>query len=568
MRLLNSTISKKATISFALVVAMVLLVSISSGLSFKYMEDFKSNILEYQKINSQTKIAKDMQVGILGVWRFFIQAAHSKNKDGMDVAKGQLDETMAAAANLSQNVKGDGDYTARLESIKGDAARMWDAGVKMLAAVIDEGQKESGTVKEYDDIANRLIQDVAEVANEEDTRAGLLGEMLKRIGKARNISLLVAAIVLVTGVVVLFFSLFLKRSVNPLNNLIQDIERISDGDLTVSVASDRQDEVGSVARSVDKMVDSLDTMIGTVLARAQTVNDTIEALRANAEKTTSGSKEQTRQAAQIGAAAEEMSQTVMEIASRASVASETSSEAIKAATSGQEIGRNAMDVVNRVYESTKGLAGTVGRLSARTQEIGEIVAVIDDIADQTNLLALNAAIEAARAGENGRGFAVVADEVRRLAEKTVNSTTEISGKIQAVQEESEKTKRSMDEASSEVFKATEHIRDMGDSLLLIVETVGKVGEQITQIATAVTQQAMTAEDMAKNVEGTRVISLRNRRHGRRSDGKGGRAGLHIRGAPGGDGRIQDTVVRGLNQGPKVIRKIRVRSEPCRMHGYS
>jgi len=312
--------------------------------------------------------------------------------------------------------------------------------------------------------------------------------------------------VIIGILIVLIYTLVKRLAIIPVRNIKDSLHRIASGDLTVTLDTHSTDDIGQTITQMNSMTNSFSKMISSITSSAKNVVSSVAVLKDRSVQTAEGAKNQSLQASQIATAAEEMSQTITDIAKNASVASETSAEAMEIANKGKEVADGAVNTVNGVYTSTVELASMVERLNNRVGEIGDIVTVIKDIADQTNLLALNAAIEAARAGEQGRGFAVVADEVRKLAERTIKATAEISEKISAVQTESDQTTRSMEEASGQVTKATDYIREVGDSLNHIVVAVERVRDQITQIATAVDEQSAASEEVARNIEKTSAIA--------------------------------------------------------------
>jgi methyl-accepting chemotaxis protein len=213
-----------------------------------------------------------------------------------------------------------------------------------------------------------------------------------------------------------------------------------------------------------------------------------------------GSEESSSQTDQVATAVEQMSATVMEVAKNSSQAAESTKKASETAVKGGEIVNLAIDGMNRIAEAVRESSSTIQTLGANSNQIGEIIAVIDDIADQTNLLALNAAIEAARAGEQGRGFAVVADEVRKLAERTTKATKEIATMIKSIQSDTNGAVSSMESGTKEVEEGVEITLKAGEALNEIVNNVQHVSDMISQIATASEEQSAAADQISTSIE--------------------------------------------------------------------
>jgi len=272
-------------------------------------------------------------------------------------------------------------------------------------------------------------------------------------------------------------------------------ERVAEGDLTVRMETGKT----GVYEAMRRMVESLRQVMEKVNQSSSELLSSASQLSSNALSTAEGSNKVVSQAATVATASEEMSTTSTDIANNCHQAAGSSNQASQAAQSGAEIVRETVDGMHRIADKVRNSAGVVEQLGTRSEQIGQIIGTIEDIADQTNLLALNAAIEAARAGEQGRGFAVVADEVRALAERTTKATREIGEMIKSIQGETRQAVKAMEEGVSEVEQGMAGAARSGHALETILNQVNDVTMQINQIATAAEEQTATTREITNNI---------------------------------------------------------------------
>jgi len=279
-----------------------------------------------------------------------------------------------------------------------------------------------------------------------------------------------------------------------------------EGDLTKRVPINGKDEIAELGKWFNVFIEKLQGMIGKVAHVTDKVASASVELSATAEQMSKGSEGLTSRTAQTATAVEEMNATVAEVAQNSGKAAGMAQETVQTAKSGREVVTETIDGMQQISDAVTQSASIIAALGKSSDQIGEIVRVIEDIADQTNLLALNAAIEAARAGEQGRGFAVVADEVRKLAERTTKATKEIGDMIRQIQHDTKGAVTSMEDGTQKVSSGVNLVNKTGETLGKIAEMVTQTSDMIRQIAVAAEEQSVATQHIAGDLENVAKVS--------------------------------------------------------------
>jgi methyl-accepting chemotaxis protein len=285
----------------------------------------------------------------------------------------------------------------------------------------------------------------------------------------------------------------IERSIQ---KLLEEISGVAEGDLS-KVAEVTADLTGAIADSFNFMIEQLRRIISNVQDATQQVSIASNRIHNRAEELVQGSEGQAEQIVRTADEVEKMAGSIRAVAEAAGESARVADQALTSARQGSRAVNDTIGGMNRIRDQVQETAKRIKRLGESSQQIGEIVQLIEDIADRTSILALNAAIQAASAGEAGRGFAVVAQEVERLAERAGGATKKIAGLVKAIQGETREAVTAMEEGTREVVEGSRLANEAGQALARIETVSTKLAALIQSITEATRQQAAGSQEVAR-----------------------------------------------------------------------
>ena len=289
-----------------------------------------------------------------------------------------------------------------------------------------------------------------------------------------------------------------QKNQTDINLLLGEVKKLADGDLAVQ-ATVQQGITAAIADTINYTINALRRLVYSINVTAAEVSNSAMEVQETAKLLAQASSDQAQEIVAATQAVNTMTLSIEHVSSSANKSADVADSSLNIAKDGVQVVQDTIGGMDRIRDQIQETAKMIKRLGESSQEIGDMVSLIDDIADQTNILSLNASIQAAMAGEAGRGFAVVADEVQRLAERSGNATKEISSLVANIQLDTNKAVVSMEQTTVEVIKGAKLAENAGVALARVEKVSNDLANLIEGISNAATQQAATSAKISKTM---------------------------------------------------------------------
>lgn len=468
---------------------------------------------------------KDAQVDLISINR---ARNNMMQENELDAKKQHSDNIRRYISEFESNMASFNEtlVTEESKAFSAEVETLWQQLKPQEEEIIDlvfqgrseEAVKAAGKLRTLSDQIEDKINQLAE--NKDKLGVKAYTDSNLAFIRTRNITTIIILIGLLTGIgAALIMSRLL---VTPILKIVTAAKRIAAGDLSVdAIQVKNKDEIKDLADSFNEMTNGLRTVIHKVSTAAEQVASSSEELSASAEETAAASEEVAKTINQLAEGASEQAKSskdisdvteqivfnIKRVAEHVNLVSDSGSRVSKEARAGVEEAQNAVEKIQSIRQVTEDSAEKVRILGSKSVEIGDIIAVIKEIANQTNLLSLNAAIEAARAGEQGRGFAVVAEEIRKLAEQSANSVVKIGDLIGSIQDETAKVVAIMNDSTQAVTDGVTAVDKAGSSFEQIFGEIMAITEKINAVGTATQEIKSGSEELNDSIKNIASIAM-------------------------------------------------------------
>lgn len=512
--LANLNISQKLYAGFGIVLLIILLLVLSTWRGFGQVErSVRLNIHTYDVIIESGDLLASL-INIETGARGFAITGRDQFLEPLQAGEKDFREHMAHVRQLTRDNPAQQRRFAELqalhdqwlsEDINGyiELRRQVSASTRDFDALVE--RVSAGGAKVKMDAMRRILSEI-----QAEERA-LLEQRTESMNAAKSLSLVILLLGgLIATALAVSVAFLLSRSIAArLQQVVEVARDIAQGRLDSRIERAGRDEIGVLLDAFATMQQRLREMIGQIRAGAVQLVEAAQNISSASTQLSVSTQEQSQAASSMAATVEELTVSINHVADNANEAHGLSSDSGRQSAEGGAVIQETLASMQRIADTVQGAAAQIAELGQHSDQISSIVNVIKEIADQTNLLALNAAIEAARAGEQGRGFAVVADEVRLLAQRTANSTQEITEMIKKIQLGTRNAVSNMEVGVQQVSGGVEQASQAGDAIVAIRQASGRVVDVVDQISLALREQTVASQDVARNVERIAQMSMQN-----------------------------------------------------------
>jgi methyl-accepting chemotaxis protein len=508
------TLVRKLVFAFAAVVALVALSTIITFNQLNKMEQaVELNIHTFEVIRTGNRLSEAF-VNVETGQRGFIITSDEVSLQPYHEGKTEVEKDLQELKQLTSDNSAQQQTISTIQSLYNDwlskaidpsISQMKAAGENLDARKAVRDFERQGTGKIYMDKIR------AEVETLLSRERSLLKIRTQDAADAKNF---VIATLLFGGLIILVFctaiAFYLKNTLEARLQVAKNlVSAVADGKLTNAIDSSGGDEVAELLHALSKMQTQLHQLMSQIKAAAADLSGASSTVASTAEQLSASAEEQSKASSSIAAAVEELSVSIDSVSANASEAQSIAGKSGQQAQQSSKVINDTVASMERIAQVVRSASVRIEDLGKQSEQISSIVNVIKGIADQTNLLALNAAIEAARAGEQGRGFAVVADEVRLLAQRTTQSTSEISGMIDVILNGTVDAVGQMSTGVEQVNHGVELAGQAGTAISIIQHSFQQVVSVIESISLSLQEQNAASNEVAGHIERIASMSAQN-----------------------------------------------------------